>query len=179
MILDVIHRKINAPGEIRKDYEIQKAKEELELQKIHEAEAKASEAYIQRLKENEERERLMQEKNLRLSEQVARQLALELFDVGPSTSKTIPTTSSAKKQTTSTAKKQRTLDSMFAKVQKGTPDRVAEMMAENEAGDSNDSINSECRYFKPIAVRLATTKRKVHAIRVPAIVATASTVIIG
>lgn len=143
----------------------------MELQKIREAEAKASEAYIQRLKEDEERERLTQEKNLRLSEQVARQLALESFDLGPSTSKTIPTPSSAKKQ--------RTLDSMFAKVQKGTPDRVAEMMAENEAGESNDSINSECRYFKPIAVRLASTKRKVHAIRVPAIVATASTVIIG
>lgn len=166
-----VRRKIEQPGEIRKEYEIQKAKEELEQRKIHEAEAKASEAYIQKLREEEERERVVKEKNVQLSEQVARQLELEVYDPGPSTSKTIPSAILS-------GKKQSTLDSMFL-TKASRKNMMLKDYSKKEKCESNDSIDSECRYFKPIPVRMAPSKRKPPVIRVPAVVATASTVIIG
>lgn len=66
-----------APGQIRKEYEEQKKKELLEIQKLHEAEAKASEELIKKIVEEEAKKR----NNLQQDEYYARQLEKELNNV--------------------------------------------------------------------------------------------------
>ncbi|XP_018580012.1 E3 ubiquitin-protein ligase RNF169-like [Anoplophora glabripennis] len=76
------------PGEIRKEYEMQKQREDEEFRKKCEADLKASEDLIKKICEEEHYERAVMEEKLKLDEQVAKKLAEELASTNPSTSKT-------------------------------------------------------------------------------------------
>lgn len=192
----------------------------MELQKEREAESRASEDYIQKLKEQEEHEEKLRKENLHLSEQVAKKLAQEYtYDPGPSSSKVnlIPSRSSKKQLSIDKAIKKMNETKVTVTVQplvenslkeysckilcqdrykkpmkskktcfdKATllnwkiKDKLKKIITEGEASDSNDSITSECRYFKPIDQRFPSVPMKIPLIKVPAIVASANTVIIG
>lgn len=70
--------RISSPGSVRREYELQKSKEEERLAKEREAERRASEALIKRLAEEEKRERAEREAKLKLDEQVAKHIAKEI-----------------------------------------------------------------------------------------------------
>ncbi|KAJ8915628.1 hypothetical protein NQ315_003412 [Exocentrus adspersus] len=78
---------VSYPGEIRKEYEMQKQKEEEEFRKKCEADLKASEDLIRKIREEEDYERTVMEEKLKLDENVAKKLAQELAVADPSTSK--------------------------------------------------------------------------------------------
>ncbi|CAH1183201.1 unnamed protein product [Phaedon cochleariae] len=74
------------PGEIRKEYELQKKKDDEELQKRRESEVKASEQLIKSLKDEEDYQRVVREEKLKLDEEIAKKLAAEMSFSSPSTS---------------------------------------------------------------------------------------------
>ncbi|KAF7287623.1 hypothetical protein GWI33_005975 [Rhynchophorus ferrugineus] len=75
---------VSKPGEIRKEYETEKQKQEEELKKLHEEEEKASAALIKQLKQEEEYINQLEQEKIRLDEEFARKISNELM---PSTSK--------------------------------------------------------------------------------------------
>lgn len=79
--------RVASPGAIRREYEAQKMKEDLELKKERDAEAKASEALIKKMKEEEEYEEALRQEKLRFDEEVARRLALEIDAASQNTEK--------------------------------------------------------------------------------------------
>lgn len=201
-------RTITVAGEIRREYEAEKKKNELELQKEREAEEKASETLIKKLHDEEEYEEVIREENLRLSEQVAKKLAQEYcFDPGPSSSgsnikrqgpidkllqnlnhKKVTVTiqpgrNLSKEYTCKNLcqnKPVQNVNGFFSKTaSKNVQDKLKKVITEREAADSNDSIDSECRFFKPIEPHYVPLPKKVPVIKVPAVTRTVSTVIIG
>lgn len=78
---------VSLPGEIRKEYEIQKQKEDEEMKKIRDAENKASEDLIKKLKDEEDYKKAVMEEKVRLDEEIARRIAAEIALNSPSTSK--------------------------------------------------------------------------------------------
>nr|XP_023021614.1 E3 ubiquitin-protein ligase RNF168-like [Leptinotarsa decemlineata] len=70
--------RVSHPGEIRKEYELQKQKEDEELRKLQEAELKASEELIKKLKDEEDYQQAVIEEKLKMDEQVAKKLASEM-----------------------------------------------------------------------------------------------------
>lgn len=78
---------VSYPGEIRREYEIQKQKQDEELRIKREADIKASEDLIQKIKEEEEYQKAVLEEKLKFDEQIAKKLAEELSSSAPSTSK--------------------------------------------------------------------------------------------
>lgn len=70
------------------EYEIQKQKEEEEIRKRKEAELKASEELINKLKAEEEYEQVLREEKLKLDQEVAKKLAEQFALSSSSTSKT-------------------------------------------------------------------------------------------
>lgn len=178
------------PGEIRLEYETQKLKEVLQLQKEREAEAKASEELIQKLKQQEEYQKSVMEEKLRFDEQVAKQIAKNWSDSpkcsnsqkplkksgpldkflkngiqsGPLNGETnkpfLPAINYATKEFTSVNLSQnrkipgKLSQNMIAATKEKTAKKnnvqIQRIIAENEANDSSDSIDSECRFFKPI-----------------------------
>ncbi|KAJ8972814.1 hypothetical protein NQ317_009510 [Molorchus minor] len=66
---------VSYPGEIRKEYEVQKQKEDEEVKKRRAEEDKASEELIRKLKDQEDYERAAKEEKLKLDEQIAKKLA--------------------------------------------------------------------------------------------------------
>lgn len=78
---------VSLPGEIRKEYEIQKQKDDEELRKIRESENKASQELIKKLKEEDDYQKAVMDEKLRLDEEIAKRIAAELSNSGPSTSK--------------------------------------------------------------------------------------------
>ncbi|XP_060518326.1 tripartite motif-containing protein 5-like isoform X2 [Cylas formicarius] len=72
------------PGEIRKEYELQKQKDAEEVRRLQDAEEKASAELIRKLREEEEIRRAAEEKKIKLDAELAKKLAEEL---SPSTSK--------------------------------------------------------------------------------------------
>ncbi|KAK4880154.1 hypothetical protein RN001_008300 [Aquatica leii] len=186
-----VPRLISVPGEIGREYEEERRKTNLELLKEREAECKASEEYIQKLCKQEEYEEIVREENLRLSEQVAKKLAQEYcFDPGPSSSgvkkqgpidkllqnlnQKVSITVHPTKEYTCKNLCQKSLQDV-----KVLSNKKVQKVIDGEVTDSNDSIDSECRYFKPIEQRYTTLSKKVTLLKVPAVVRTASTVIIG
>lgn len=69
------------------EYEIEKQKEADERRKIRDAENKASEDLIKKLKDEEDYEKAVIEEKIRLDEEIARRIAAELELSSPSTSK--------------------------------------------------------------------------------------------
>lgn len=201
-------RIITVPGEIRREYEAEKQKNELELQKERDAEEQASESLIKKIRDEEEYEAVLREENVRLSEQVAKKLAQEYcFDPGPSSSgvtvkKRGPIDKLLKnlnhKKVTVTiqpgriASKEYTCKNLCQNKPlqnnrlfntttacKNIQDKLKKVITEREAADSNDSIDSECRFFKPIEPKYVPLPKKVPVIKVPAVTHTVSTVLIG
>lgn len=73
---------------MRKEYEIQKQKEDEETRKRKEAELKASEELIKKLKAEEEYQQVLREEKIKLDEAIAKKLAQEFaLNNSPSTSK--------------------------------------------------------------------------------------------
>ncbi|XP_074030853.1 uncharacterized protein isoform X2 [Leptinotarsa decemlineata] len=70
--------RVSHPGEIRKEYELQKQKEDEEFRKLQEAELKASEELIKKLKDEEDYQQAVIEEKLKMDEQVAKKLASEM-----------------------------------------------------------------------------------------------------
>lgn len=58
-------------------------------------------------------------------------------------------------------------------------DKLKKIATEREASDSNDSIDAECRYFRPIEQKYIPILRRVPILKVPGVIRTANTVIIG
>ncbi|KAB0797823.1 hypothetical protein PPYR_08816 [Photinus pyralis] len=202
-------RRITVPGEIRREYEAEKHKTELELQKERAAEEKASQSLIKKIRDEEEYEEVLREENVRLSEQVAKKLAQEYcFDPGPSSSGvtvkkqgpidkllqnlnhkkvtvTIQPGRNASKEYTCKNlcqnKPIQNVNRLFntTTASKNIQDKLKKVITEREAADSNDSIDSECRFFKPIEPKYVPLPKKVPVIKVPAVTRTVSTVIIG
>ncbi|KAG5883149.1 hypothetical protein JTB14_033400 [Gonioctena quinquepunctata] len=79
--------RVSHPGEIRKEYELQKRKDDAELERRRETELKASEELIKKLKDEEDHRIAVMEEKLKLDEQVARKLASEMSFSTPSFSK--------------------------------------------------------------------------------------------
>lgn len=69
---------IAKPGELKKEYETLIQKETDSFKKEREAEMKASEALIKKLREEEEYQRIIEEEKLMMDEEIARKLAQEL-----------------------------------------------------------------------------------------------------
>ncbi|KAJ8934645.1 hypothetical protein NQ314_013244 [Rhamnusium bicolor] len=65
---------VSYPGEIRKEYQIQKQKEDEEFRKKCEADIRASEELIRKIKEEEDFEKAVLEEKLKLDEQVAKKI---------------------------------------------------------------------------------------------------------
>ncbi|KAF5307781.1 hypothetical protein FQR65_LT06652 [Abscondita terminalis] len=191
----VVPRRISVPGEIGREYEEQRKKNHLELIKEREAESRASEEYIKKLREQDEYEETVRKENLRLSEQVAKKLTHEYcFDPGPSSSgikkqgpidkllqnlnQKVNITIHPKKEYTSKNLCQKPVQNVSKLFDKSLNKKIQKIV-EGDVTDSNDSIDSECRHFKPIEQRFSTASKKVPLLKVPAVVRTASTVIIG
>lgn len=150
--------KLASPGEIRKEYEIQKQIDETELKKQRDLESKASEELIRKLTLEEEFEKSVEEEKLRLDRQIAKQIAKNLLnEAGPSNTKK------------TTGKKQVPLDRFLKKsVQKDA-----------EVSDSSDCIESECRYFKPIDYKSIPPSKALSPIKIPTKMANVNNGVLG
>lgn len=206
--------KIAKPGELKKEYETQKRKESESFKKEREAEIKASEALINKLQEEEEYRKIIEEEKLRLDEEIARKLAEELNTGTEHKVMKEPysgmKTSNNKINTKKNGPLDRFLQSKSGKNTSGPEKKIDyakkdytcrvlchdisnDWEKDEEMGhslsmlnqqislelqhaldmadhsDSSDSIESECRYFKPIDYRRSIPSQKVTPIRVPAI----------
>lgn len=194
-ILEQSSVRIASPGEIKREYELEKQKQELELKKKHDEEAKASEALIQKLKEEEEYQQCVEEEKIKFDEVVAKQIAQKLNDSNPGPSSLH----------TSKHKKHGPLDKFLrydfiANSQQGAlpmgtkvfttrilcqdgkqsihnqsklvhrrvNPHIRRITAETEVCHSSDSIESECRYFKPIDHKNVPQSKAVAVIKIPA-----------
>ncbi|XP_017786397.1 PREDICTED: E3 ubiquitin-protein ligase RNF169-like isoform X1 [Nicrophorus vespilloides] len=165
---------LTTPGEIRKEYEAQKRQQQLEMQKTKEIQEKASVDLIMKLKEQEEHEENSRKEKLRLDEQVARQIAKDMGFVAETSSKS-----------EDIKKRLRPLDKFIKKGSDSDKNSVAPTVLKNifstkvtsikqkmnftvEVSDSNDSIENECKYFKPIDHRNIPPSQFVTIVKVPA-----------
>ncbi|KAF5275668.1 hypothetical protein FQA39_LY06780 [Lamprigera yunnana] len=191
---EVIPRLLSAPGEIGREFVEQQIKTNNQLLKEREVECKASEEYIKKLQQQEEYERIVCEENLRLSEQVAKKLAQEYcFDPGPSGSgikkqgpidkllenlhQNVISVRPLKEYTCKNLVQKPLGES--SKSFRTTLNKKIHKIGEGEVTDSNDSIDLECRYFKPIQQNCKPLSKKIPTLKVPALLHTVSTVIIG
>ncbi|CAG9858352.1 unnamed protein product [Phyllotreta striolata] len=164
------------PGEIRKEYEVQRQKELEEQNRKKAQEIKASEDLIKKIKEEEEYQKSLLEEKLKCDEMLAKKLAEKLSNDDPSSSKSKPK---------STPKKRGPLDKFVKKDEESktnNPNTFANkdytcwmLQSDSEAilqkvpkkihqlqklvdldthSDGSDCIESEMRYFKPIDYRL-------------------------
>lgn len=204
LILDEPIR-LSSPGSLRRDYELQKTKQELEIKKKHEAETKASEELILKLKEEEEYDAVVREEKIRLDEQVAKQIAKEIgYIQEPSNSKILFTPKRRKPLDTFLQGKKHCM--FVYKVQnKMKPNKSVcqgkqlqkflinrnnvskngfvktepQNISKTEVALKNNCIETEIRYFKPIDQVNVPATKVVSPIKVPAKINKATTVIIG
>lgn len=186
--------RIASPGEIKREYELEKQKQELELKKKREAEAKASEALIQKLKEEEEYQRCVEEEKIKFDEVVAKQIAQKLNDSNPGPS-SLPTskhkkhgpldkflrydfTANSQQGASSTGTKvfttrilcqdsKQSVHSQQRMVHRRVNPQIRRITVETEVCHSSDSIESECRYFKPIDHKNVPQSKAVTVIKLP------------
>lgn len=144
-------------------------------------EAKASEELIRKLTEEEEHEKSVMEEKIRFDREIAKQIAKNLCsEAGPSNLKPI------KRQVPLDRflkQKEFTSKILCQKSTKVAPkahlqiQRIAGDAA--ETSDGSDSIESECRYFKPIDYKSIPPSKALSPIKIPSKMANAATVIIG
>ncbi|XP_056642507.1 E3 ubiquitin-protein ligase RNF169-like [Diorhabda sublineata] len=181
------------PGEIRKEYEIQKQKEDEEQRKKREAEIKASEELIKKLKAEEDSRRVMLEEKMRLDEAIAKKLAEELAPKPESTPKIKHTPNKlgpmdkflqkdngnlssnhnnfVNKEYTCRVlcldnnTKQTNIQHFSPKIHKKIQ-QIQKIVDLDLSSDSSDCIESEMRYFKPIDHRLNPPTQKISPIKI-------------
>lgn len=203
MFVDQSPIRLSTPGEIRREYEIQKLKEDQQLQKEREAEAKASEELIRKLKEQEDYQKSVMEEKLRYDEAVAKQMAKNWSSLPNSSNASshklakqkgpldrfvklnsqakplngenkrafVPNTNYATKEFTLINLSQNRNNSKMVqepntKILKKTNLQIQRITAEAEISDSSDSIESECRYFKPIDYKNVPPSKKSTPIKI-------------
>ncbi|GJQ67113.1 hypothetical protein Trydic_g8043 [Trypoxylus dichotomus] len=149
---------LSAPGQIRKEYEEQKKRELLEIQKIREAETRASEELIKKIVEEES----IEENNLRHDEQYARQLQKEINSINVKSHFEM---------------KQADVPQKLDKITKnGTMNSTKKSVSES---NNINLLDNESRYFKPIDIKNIPPSKLVPILKVPAKLNKACTVIIG
>ncbi|XP_028133635.1 E3 ubiquitin-protein ligase rnf168 [Diabrotica virgifera virgifera] len=177
------------PGEIRKEYEIQKQKEDDELRKQREADLKASEELIRKLKEEEDYQKAVMEEKLKFDEEIAKKLAENLASQEASTSKAKvaskklgPMDSFVKKDTelnqsnsnnffnkeytcrilrleNQNESTSKNTKNFSPKIQKKIQ-QIQKLVDLDMLSDASDCIESELRYFKPIEYKLNPPSHK-------------------
>ncbi|CAH0557976.1 unnamed protein product [Brassicogethes aeneus] len=170
---------IATPGEIRREYELQKRKEDEELKQEREKEQIASEALIEKLKREEKEylEAVKEEelKKIKLDAQVAKKLSQE-FQKTPVRKTTLDhffnNKDSNKKMTPKMqnfATKEYTCRVLCLDVNSSQPStskgycgmpvyqkkiqQLQKIVVNVDSSDGSDCIEQECRYFKPIDYR--------------------------
>lgn len=157
-----------SPGEIKMEYQLEMQKQNEELKKKRQEEIKASEGYIRQLKIKEQFEEVVKEEKMRLDQEIAKKLALELNNPSTSSKKSGPLDKFIKNDKEFSCKvlkiskwesddeetglKPQNLQTMLNHLflaKKKMP--TVQKILKSEGGhESSDSIESECRYFKPI-----------------------------
>lgn len=219
MFADETSIMLASPGAIRREYEIQMRKEDAELEQQRVAEAKASEAFIRKLTEEEEYQQTVREESIRFDQKIAEEIAKKLSnEPGPSSTSGIKVNKKQQsldkflKSKSDLASSNTAVKSAFLPIvnyatknfttrilcqERKAPEttnsfdmlkkapykkshlRIQRIAAEAEISDSSDSIESECRYFKPIDHKNIPPSKALPPIKIPTKVGNAVTVIIG
>lgn len=159
------HIKLANPGEIRREYEIQLEKERSEIQKKHDAEAKASEFVIQKILEEEQNAVRIEEEKMRLDEEVARRLANEANNSGPgcsqSTPKSAPKKSSIDKYLKALNKKKQEIDTNKNKLESvlSNQDNYKLMLKRSSTESVSQSTSSTKSYTSTIMCQTRDKKQ--------------------
>lgn len=174
----------------------------MELKKQREIEAKASEELIRKITEEDEHEKRIIDEKIKFDQEVAKQIAKNICsEAGPSN---VTVTKPPKKQVpldrflksgektgfftnVDYLSKNFTTKVLCQTGRKLTTEKgalkqhlqIQRIVSDAEVSDGSDSIESECRYFKPIDYKSVPPVKAIPPIKIPTRMGNAASVIIG